>query len=711
MVDPLPVPGPAVPSSPVRPTRRWWAVGAIVALMAATAVGGWWWTHRPPAPPSTDAAEEDLDALFAVANPGYLGPQACAECHANRLSEFSKTRHAAAFRTPQETTLPPGYTAEGAAYASYHPDLRFRMTREGTGCAQAVIRTSPVGERRRDFPVGAIYGAAGNADEIYFTWKGDALFELPMGWLHPVNAWAEQPYNPPEQDSLRTTTPRCVECHATWAEHIPGSENRYRRETMIRGVTCEKCHGPGQEHVAYHRAHPDEQASKAILHPGTLNRDRLMDVCGQCHSNVVRHRERPFSHRPGQPLDRAFQKLKAEGVENDHVADQVKYLRQSKCYQKTDTLTCITCHSPHRAEAAGDRACRKCHQPAECREQPKLPAAVRGECVACHMPRHNRGAVKFHRGDERYLFPVRPHLHRIAVYPEARDEVLLGYHRTQSDDASRTAAARLTKSLEDHWLAEADRLRAAHRLIPALGAAREALRLSPTPRVRTALQELITLQSSLDRGLREAQTAYTARQFPQAVEALERVLAVNPKHASAHGKLGTVLAILGQRDRATEHLQAVARCDPDDAYGDNMLGWLAYLDGDHASADEAFRRADERYPFTAEIQFRWGLALSGLGRWPDAEAKFRPGHPHRPRPSGRAAESQPGACGRGRRRKGSRSLAGRHGCASSRTPTSSPRSRRRTRTPASPPRRRKRPIGRWNGRKRTPNSWPASASA
>src|SRR5262249_31163468 len=52
-------------------------------------------------------------------------------------------------------------------------------------------------------------------------------------------------------------------------------------------------------------------------------------------------------------------------------------------------------------------------------------------------------------------------------------------------------------------------------------------------------------------------------------------------------------------------------------------GWLAYLDGNGETAVEAFRQADEILPFTAEINYRWGLALLTRKSWPEAASRFR----------------------------------------------------------------------------------------
>jgi hypothetical protein len=100
------------------------------------------------------------------------------------------------------------------------------------------------------------------------------------------------------------------------------------------------------------------------------------------------------------------------------VANQTHYLRQSKCFQKSDDLTCITCHNPHRpkspaATAAVEDSCLKCHAPAACGEHARLPAAVRGDCTGCHMPKGIKINVHFHTEDDEYVAPILRSQHRI----------------------------------------------------------------------------------------------------------------------------------------------------------------------------------------------------------------------------------------------------------------------------------------------------------
>jgi tetratricopeptide (TPR) repeat protein len=616
-----------------RQSARWWTWVFGVGLVASLGVLVWRWagsdSDLPSAPRQAKSIEDDEDDLqqaVTLANPGYVGPQVCGECHGPRLREFQQTRHFRACWAPEPGEIPLGFAAERTVLQSRYPGLSFEMKRSATNFTEDLIRAASDGENRRSNRIDFIYGFGGQADEVFFTWKGDRLFELPVAWLHPVKQWGEQPYDPHGKgDFTRTTTTRCVECHNTWVGHVRGSENRYRRDGMILGVTCEKCHGPAAEHVAYHRQHPSEKKGYGLVHPGRLSRERQMDVCAQCHSNAMIGRDPAFSYRPGEPLDSHFRTLLASGIENDHVADQAKYLRQSKCFQKTKTLTCVSCHDPHRPTDVSkvQSSCQQCHQAAECRELPSVPEAIRGSCVDCHMPRYDRVEVKFHTREERYVFPMQPHNHRIGIDRAAAQATLLAWYRRQSDAPSRDKAQQLTRALSDHWIAEGERLLGEHRYLSSIAAFRRAERLLPTAAIKAKVNEVVETKAKLDDAIFLGHHLADERRHEEAIATLEGALKLKPDSAQVHGKLGTLYAIVGRRDRAEVHLREVARNDADDPYGYNMLGWLVFLDGDAAKAVEYFRLADEIFPFSAEINYRWGSALFALDRWPEAATRFR----------------------------------------------------------------------------------------
>jgi predicted CXXCH cytochrome family protein len=76
------------------------------------------------------------------------------------------------------------------------------------------------------------------------------------------------------------------------------------------------------------------------------------------------------------------------------VVGHVDQLRQSRCYQSSEKLTCITCHNPHGAaepekkRARSVQACSSCHTDESCglERAERLQKNAANDCVACHMP-------------------------------------------------------------------------------------------------------------------------------------------------------------------------------------------------------------------------------------------------------------------------------------------------------------------------------------
>ncbi len=558
----------------------------------------------------------------------YVGPSACAKCHAEIFSEFQATSHVRTCRVPRSNEMPIGFASGRGQFKSSYPGLRFEMSQVGHNFVQTTIRTTPAGEQRTSARIDLVYGAGGTADDVFLSWRDDDhLVELPMVWLYQLNKWGASHFDPNGSgDYSRALTLRCLECHNTWLEHVPGTTNQYRRDGAILGVTCESCHGPGHKHVEFHEANPEAEIGHAIVHPGHLTRDRQTDVCLQCHSNSITHRGPAFSYRPGESLEDHYRFLSTNHTEDDHVANQIKYLRESKCYQKSDNLTCSTCHNPHLAKApdnAGSLSCQKCHQPVDCLDRDRLPAPVQNNCIDCHMRRYLKINVNFQTEDDNFVVPFQRYNHRISVDPVARKEVLLNWYRKQSDDDSREAAKRLTQALVDHWLAEAEQCRSDYRYVGAVAAIREALLIQTTPDMLGKLREAVALQASLDDDWAKALKHIAQDQSAEAIETFSKILSVKPDDAKAHGKLGTQYAKIGKKELAIGHLRAVRKYDPDDAYGEAMLGWLALLDSNLVESLEHYLRADEIEPYEAKINFHLGLALAGLNRLPEATERFR----------------------------------------------------------------------------------------
>ena len=244
---------------PIRRSRRLWLAGIVIGILAVAAgeTVHWWPKPPPPIPPVVKSNFDDIDDPQIDPNPGYVGMRTCAKCHAKRVAEFQTTKHFHACREPEPGMMAPGFAAGKGLFAFGNPKVQFEMTQAGHDFLQSNTRETDAGTQKFDAKIGLVYGSTRTADEVYFTWHDDRLYELPVVWLHTQNRWATEAFNPfGNRDLTRTTTTRCLECHNTWIEHVPGTENQYKRDHMLLGVTCEKCHGPGREHVTFHTANP-----------------------------------------------------------------------------------------------------------------------------------------------------------------------------------------------------------------------------------------------------------------------------------------------------------------------------------------------------------------------------------------------------------------------------------------------------------------------
>ena len=135
----------------------------------------------------------------------------------------------------------------------------------------------------------------------------------------------------------RQITPGCLTCHANQVEHVEGTEGRYR-PPMFRGhaIGCERCHGPGELHVA--QPH-DVADGPNIVNPRKLTPVLREDVCQQCHllgqKTIDRRGHQLADYRPGLSLAEfvtVFSRPsnRQEGHTN---GDHVEQMSRSRCFR------------------------------------------------------------------------------------------------------------------------------------------------------------------------------------------------------------------------------------------------------------------------------------------------------------------------------------------------------------------------------------------
>jgi hypothetical protein len=167
---------------------------------------------------------------------------------------------------------------------------------------------------------------------------------------------------------------KCFKCHATViSARGPAALDL---ATMVPNVSCERCHGPGQAHVAAARRGAGAEELAMPFGPSRWTADDQMRLCGQCH----RHPD------TGDPA-----RIRRDNPEI--VRFQPVGLMQSACYRGSrGALSCVTCHDPHARVSAGqatyESACLACHGKPS---QPRCPVAPQTGCIGCHMPRRDAG--------------------------------------------------------------------------------------------------------------------------------------------------------------------------------------------------------------------------------------------------------------------------------------------------------------------------------
>jgi Cytochrome c554 and c-prime len=336
----------------------------------------------------------------------YVGDATCAACHQPLSDHYSITNHHLTSQLPTAKSISGSFTPPDNTLATRDPDLRFRMEARPNGFYQSAIFWHPPDEQTRSEKIDFVTGS-GKKGQTYLTWRNNQLFQLPISYWIDFG-WINSPgYTDGTADFNRPIVPRCLECHATYFENIPSpaAPNFYRKTNFTLGISCERCHGPGRQHVEAEHAHAGSPANAnaaarstssaqsvtthAIINPAKLTRDQQIEVCSQCHAGIGEDIAPAFSYTPGQPLNKfiALQKPDPTARVDVH-GNQVALLQRSLCYQKSQ-MTCTTCHDVHNAEQPAttySEKCLQCHKPQDCGEFQKLGPKISDNCIDCHMP-------------------------------------------------------------------------------------------------------------------------------------------------------------------------------------------------------------------------------------------------------------------------------------------------------------------------------------
>ena len=316
----------------------------------------------------------------------HLSGRRCAHCHFEKYQSQRVSRHATTFHRPAALT---GLSLTSASIpdpveATVSHSLRMTEGR--------LVQETHVDDQIFRAVVDYAFGSGDIGRSLIGRDEAGKVRELRLSVYQagPKSFWDVTPGQPPHQSNPENylgvrLTPNllysCFNCHVTNPRSVILASGP---EAADPAIGCERCHGPGGNHVlAVDGRFPD----LAIGRPTLVSGLPVVKICAQCHNG-----------RLGQPI---------LPEEPDSVHFQTATLTWSRCFTESDNnLDCVTCHNPHQ-NASKDQAyyeakCLSCHTKAGRSETVRKPRSRLDKtsasnllicpvnpdsgCISCHMP-------------------------------------------------------------------------------------------------------------------------------------------------------------------------------------------------------------------------------------------------------------------------------------------------------------------------------------
>ncbi len=442
-------------------TFRLAAVMAAILCMGMAAAAD---TTQPL--PGTTAAASDR-------NPQHVGGSVCAECHRKEYEAWRGSHHALAMQEATKATVLGDFNNARFTYGAVTSTF---FTRD----AKFYVNTDGPDGKLHDYEIRYTFGIAplqqylipfpdGRLQALNVCWDTRPKQEGGQRWFHLY---------PNEvvdfRDVLHWTGPyqnwnyMCSECHSTNVrKNYDPDTDRFATQWSEIDVSCEACHGPGWQHVAWGRLAKDGQGSSGsplltkegargrfdaplpppnsllrkegeqdskglavdlaarggawvfegtapIAHLSGARDTRPQVICARCHARRTQMGE---DYDYSQPLGQTHMLAlldpvlyHADGQILDEVFEYGSFL-QSRMHERG--VICTDCHDPHsgRLRADGNAVCAQCHRPSQYDTASHHHHKVGSEaahCIQCHMLARNYMVV--HRRHDHSFRVPRPDL-------------------------------------------------------------------------------------------------------------------------------------------------------------------------------------------------------------------------------------------------------------------------------------------------------------
>ena len=522
----------------------------------------------------------------------YVGSQACGGCHPEILESFQKTGMGRSMAVPGAAPFLATLRRKERRLSNAKLGRTFEVINRDDGLYQSesridadrlVFQTS----YRLEYAIGS--GAHGVS---FIVRRGGNLFQAPLSLYAQTGDWDLSPgYEQADYGFNRPIASACLACHSGGPQPITGRNGAYRDPPFRElAIGCENCHGPGELHVKERTRGPAHGADSSIVNPRRLSARLAENICMNCHqtgdARVLQPGKEFADFRPGTWLSDTLAIFNVRTAADDSdLLEHHSAMSRSRCFVASKgKLSCMTCHNPHAAVDASNRAayyrarCLNCHTDASCR----LTAPARGpdnDCSGCHMPKRETAVISHtaltnHRivvdGDRRIRTPAaqKPPLEPELEYVNASPGRAGGIPPILMLEAYGEVLDRHPE-FRSRYAALLDQL---SRSMPG------------NARVQSALGRKFLYDGPTEAGNR------------QALEHFEKAIALGSGTADVQRDLAEALARLNRLSESVEHLKIALELEPYDPLLHKTLALRLIALKNYPLALEEMRRYVELFP-------------------------------------------------------------------------------------------------------------------
>lgn len=590
--------------------------GIVVAILV-TAFRDWNAASAPETAALPDAHKPApiVSAQFVEPLPrddSYVGSQACAECHRELYDSYQQHPMAQSLSAVHTARAIEDY--EGDQQFSSSRLARYEIRKDGDKVEHAEVRLDRSGKEivRQTVPVHYALGS-GKRGRAYLTDNDGLLFMSPITWYSGTSQWDLSPgYSGTEHRRFsRRIVDGCLQCHAGRVDDDLSGLDRFKEPPFLEeSIGCERCHGPAESHVAFHRDESPVDSEDPILKLASLDWPQRESLCMQCHlpgvERVPHFGRSDFDFRPGDHVNDIWtifvEGSELKGHQNFEAVSHVEQMMVSRCFLNSEgKFGCTICHDPHSSPDSSEVTAHYVGKCLQCHEQPDTDCALSpaerthqelgSSCISCHMPKRDASDIP-HTAQTDHRIQRRPSTRKKNSITTPLVKVFsLGAHSADPLEVMRTQFLFDARRLGDNaspdeisnLLATLTEIRPLFEKDPiAIVAIARLFRISGDFKAaQFALTRALEFQPEYETALEEQALLFDRTgDSANASDAFEKFFEVNPWRSDMYGRHAHLLGRMQQVEKAIEAAERSLEINPTAWFTHQWLANVYQLKGD-----------------------------------------------------------------------------------------------------------------------------------